>query len=163
MAVCEKCWSDAYFRSLSNGKSQSENYHELLEERKDNPCVTESTTKQEDNFYCADWNRCGSTCEEQCPACKKTNLLEDQKQEGKWISVKDRPLFIKSPSGWVATEDGEQEFLAAIEEEDGWWIKHCIIEDYTGLAIVGDTDNEPAPYELQDVEFWMPLPEPPTK
>jgi hypothetical protein len=38
MAGCEKCWADAYMRSRMTGKSQSECYRELLEERKDNPC-----------------------------------------------------------------------------------------------------------------------------
>lgn len=41
MAVCEKCWGDAYLRMLSNGKSQAENYRELLEERKNSPCKPE--------------------------------------------------------------------------------------------------------------------------
>ena len=38
MTVCEKCWADAYVRSLENGKSQYDNYLDLLEERRDNPC-----------------------------------------------------------------------------------------------------------------------------
>jgi len=38
MASCEKCWSDAFLRSYSTHKSQSVCYHELLEERKNNPC-----------------------------------------------------------------------------------------------------------------------------
>lgn len=39
MARCEKCWNDAYTRSLSDtNKSQTEHYFDLLEERKDNPC-----------------------------------------------------------------------------------------------------------------------------
>lgn len=41
MAMCEKCWSDAYLRMLGNEKSQVENYYLLLEERKDNPCTPE--------------------------------------------------------------------------------------------------------------------------
>lgn len=41
MAVCEKCWGDAYLRSRINGKPQYENYKDLLEERKDNPCTPE--------------------------------------------------------------------------------------------------------------------------
>ena len=39
MASCEKCWGDAYRRSLATGKSQAECYHDLLVERKDNPCT----------------------------------------------------------------------------------------------------------------------------
>lgn len=39
MASCEKCWSDAYKRQLANPYyAQSDHYHKLLEERKDNPC-----------------------------------------------------------------------------------------------------------------------------
>ena len=41
MACCEKCWSDAYWRSFINQtKSQTEHYYDLLNERKDNPCST---------------------------------------------------------------------------------------------------------------------------
>jgi hypothetical protein len=36
MAACEKCWNDAYL--MYEGR-QAENYHRLLEERKDNPCT----------------------------------------------------------------------------------------------------------------------------
>jgi len=36
--MCEKCWSEAYRKSLYNGKSQSDCYLDILEERKDNPC-----------------------------------------------------------------------------------------------------------------------------
>ncbi len=36
--ACEKCWNDAYLRGRINGRSQVDNYNELLEERKDNPC-----------------------------------------------------------------------------------------------------------------------------
>ena len=40
--TCEKCWSDAYGRMRANpSKSQAEHYHDLLEERKDNPCSPE--------------------------------------------------------------------------------------------------------------------------
>jgi hypothetical protein len=38
MPACEKCWGDAYRRELAGGMSQSEEYHKLLEERKNNPC-----------------------------------------------------------------------------------------------------------------------------
>lgn len=38
---CEKCWGDAYFLSLCNGKPQGENYHILLKEREDNSCTAE--------------------------------------------------------------------------------------------------------------------------
>lgn len=39
MASCEKCWNDAYRRTLSEPmKSQTEHYHDLLQERKYNLC-----------------------------------------------------------------------------------------------------------------------------
>lgn len=41
MPMCEKCWADAGMRSRDNDKSQYDNYLELLEERKDNPCSME--------------------------------------------------------------------------------------------------------------------------
>lgn len=44
--ACEKCWGDAYHRSLYNGKDQSENYRELLVERKDTPCGPQYDTAE---------------------------------------------------------------------------------------------------------------------
>jgi len=49
MAVCEKCWSDAYMRSRDTGKSQTECYYELLEERKDNPCPVQEDNEESDS------------------------------------------------------------------------------------------------------------------
>jgi hypothetical protein len=51
MAACEKCWSDAYMRSRWNGKSQSDNYQDLLQERRTNPCSKEQqmSTESDDN------------------------------------------------------------------------------------------------------------------
>ena len=46
--ACEKCWGDAYKRSLVDGRAQSEHYRELLEERKDNPC----THAEQDGHLC---------------------------------------------------------------------------------------------------------------
>ena len=54
MAACEKCWSDAYSRSMMRGKSQAECYQELLEERKDNPC----TLKEQAGQYWNEENQC---------------------------------------------------------------------------------------------------------
>ena len=42
MSACEKCWSDAYRRSMANpSKSQTRHYCDLIEERKDSPCTPE--------------------------------------------------------------------------------------------------------------------------
>jgi hypothetical protein len=38
--------------------------------------IETKTFQMSDGFYCADWNRCGSICEEQCPACKKADRAE---------------------------------------------------------------------------------------
>ena len=38
MSACEKCWGDAYLKSVYTGRSQGDCYHELLKERKDEPC-----------------------------------------------------------------------------------------------------------------------------
>jgi hypothetical protein len=47
MSACEKCWGDAYVRFMSNPfKDQVEHYHDLLEERKDNPCSPEEQAGQ---------------------------------------------------------------------------------------------------------------------
>ena len=34
------------------------------------------TVAESQDFYCADWNRCGAICEEQCPRCKKAETCE---------------------------------------------------------------------------------------
>ena len=42
MSTCEKCWSDAYLRHrFDPRKSQADHYHDLLEERRNNPCTAE--------------------------------------------------------------------------------------------------------------------------
>lgn len=84
-----------------------------------------------------------------------------------WISVKDRPLFTKDEKGrWTATEDGDKDFIAAVPYyENGkgykWWIRHCVLEDVTGLCVVADAYNDPAGWHHEDIEYWMPLPSPP--
>lgn len=85
-----------------------------------------------------------------------------------WIDVKDRPLITQSKLGWVCTEDGDKEFIAAVPynnvddpDKTLWWIHHCVIEDGTGLCVVGDDWNEPAGWEIQQVQYWKPWAEPP--
>lgn len=89
-----------------------------------------------------------------------------------WVSVKDKPLFTKDAKGnWKCTEEGNGEFWAAIpyndhkqpDKRDLVWIRHCVVEDGIGLCVVGDTDNEPAGYQLEDVVYYIPinLPQPP--
>jgi len=41
MAACEKCWADAFRRAYGSGRCQTDEYQELIEERKDNPCTPE--------------------------------------------------------------------------------------------------------------------------
>lgn len=85
-----------------------------------------------------------------------------------WISVEDKPLFTVDENGhWLCTEDGEGDFMAAVpyydnkKNKDLWWIRHCVIEEETGLCIVGDDYNEPAGWSLEHVTHWQPLPQPP--
>ena len=46
MSACEKCWGDAYTRSLDTGHSQPDCYHKILIERTDNPCSPEEQAGQ---------------------------------------------------------------------------------------------------------------------
>jgi hypothetical protein len=46
MPSCEKCWSDAYMRSRSTGRSQSEEYLKLLTERENSPCTPKEQAGQ---------------------------------------------------------------------------------------------------------------------
>jgi len=42
MASCEKCWCDAYYRSIEDPMiPQAVHYQNLIEERKENPCTAE--------------------------------------------------------------------------------------------------------------------------
>lgn len=45
--ICEKCWGDGYFCSISSGVSRYKCYLNLLEKRKDNPC----TLKEQAGIY----------------------------------------------------------------------------------------------------------------
>jgi len=89
--------------------------------------------------------------------------------EFSWISVEDRPLIVTYPDGvWMCTEDVDKEFIAAVpytdkerpDEKNLWWIRHCVVEDGV-LCIVGDSDNEVAGWELEDVAYWRPWVAPP--
>jgi hypothetical protein len=79
-----------------------------------------------------------------------------------WHAASERPLFELKDGYWITTEDGAEPFLAAVHTNKGWWVRHCVIEDGIGLCVVGDDDNEPAGWDMGDVEYWMPLPLPPT-
>ena len=59
MATCEKCWSDSYLFSYGTDISQTEKYHELLKERKDNPCTPEEQAGLD---------------AENCPKCKRKTM-----------------------------------------------------------------------------------------
>lgn len=90
-----------------------------------------------------------------------------------WISTEDKPLVSycsgqdydgKEHKMWQVNEGVPDEFLAALEVCDKignithWWIRHCVIEDETGLCVVGDDENVPAGWQITDVEFYRPLP-----
>ncbi len=80
-----------------------------------------------------------------------------------WIDVNERPLITMEGENWVCTDDGDKPFIAAIETNKGWWIRLCVMEDRVGLCVMGDDDNEPAGWDVKDVQFYMHLPKPPTK
>jgi hypothetical protein len=71
-----------------------------------------------------------------------------------WHSTDDKPLIIPAWAGrWVTTEDGDKDFMAAVPTNKGWWVRHCII-DGGRLCLVQDEGPEPAPWEIEDVEYW---------
>ena len=47
--MCEKCWGDAYLRSMLSGRSQSDCYHELLAERVLKPCTKAEQAGEDTN------------------------------------------------------------------------------------------------------------------
>lgn len=79
-----------------------------------------------------------------------------------WYNVKDRPLVKQIASGWETTEDGNNDFMAALQytisldQTIHWWIRHCVIEDGV-LCVVGDDENEPAGWIVDDVQYWSPI------
>lgn len=83
-----------------------------------------------------------------------------------WIEVEDAPLFTKDENGnWTCTDAGDKEFIAAVPYGDSrkpdttyWWIRHCVIQDEIGLCVVGDDDNDPAGYTMEDITHYQPLP-----
>ena len=103
-------------------------------------------------------------------ALEVTNFLAEQITDQSerllagWHSVEDRPLFTKDERGrWVCTEDGDGDFIAAVETNEGWWTRHCVVEDEIGLCVVGDDYNEPAGWSLEDVTHWKPMWSPPPR
>lgn len=86
-----------------------------------------------------------------------------------WINCEERPLFTKDEKGiWTCTEDGDKPFIAAVPYNDTripgtmqWWIKHCVIDDEVGLCVVGDDENTPAEWSMEDITHYIPQPEPP--
>lgn len=53
MAICVNCWADAQIMAISQRRSVTECYLELLESRKDNPCIV-----KELELYTADYPDC---------------------------------------------------------------------------------------------------------
>lgn len=86
-----------------------------------------------------------------------------------WISVKDKPLIIRNERNeWECTDAGMKTFVACVPfqkqthpNEDFWWIRLCVMEDEIGLCVVGDDDNEPAGWNIDDITHYFHLPEPP--
>lgn len=81
---------------------------------------------------------------------------------GSWVKASEHPLITRDEKGhWTCTEAGDKEFIAAVSYVDKnfpgktlWWMKHCVIEDETGLCVVGDIDNEPGPWEIDRVTIY---------
>ena len=103
---------------------------------------------------------------------ERVRKLREEMLHAGWISVDDRPLFTKDDKGnRTCTEDGGKEFIAAVPYADSkrpnetnlWWIRHCVVEDGIGLCVVGDDDNEPAGWQIEDIVYWMPWPAPPAR
>lgn len=104
------------------------------------------------------------------PACCRASFERGAEwaDGNRWVKVDDVPLVIYSGNNWQTTDAGSREFIAALQYEDLtkpgkllWWIRHCVIEDNTGLCIVGDDENTPAGWDIRDVTHYQPIPEPP--
>lgn len=74
MACCEKCWGDAYFRSIENPmKAQAEHYQDLINERSKSPCTPEEQAGES----ATECDECGRIAVHQyafvCCACGKNH------------------------------------------------------------------------------------------
>lgn len=84
-----------------------------------------------------------------------------------WIDNDVKPLVKETPTGWITTENCPDQFIAALQYCDNetgkqyWWIHHCIIEENIGLCVVGEDDNQPAGWNITDIEYYYPIPKPP--
>lgn len=131
-------------------------------------------------------NKILNTILEKTECCKDDHIINDVRklvrqvikelhssdtlQAEEWISVEERPLFTETKGGWIATDDGDKDFIAALKYEDKlqpgkelWWVHHCSLEDETGLVVIGDDENEPAGWTMKDITHWMPFPKKPTE
>jgi len=69
MAGCEKCWKDAFTRSMcDHGKSQAEHYQDILQERESNPC----TLQEQAGEFCprCDYHVADHPNYPECPFCR---------------------------------------------------------------------------------------------
>lgn len=79
MTACQKCWNDAYMRSLMEGRPQAEIYRKLLDKRRDNPCPA---TDEVRNLPTEDDR---GTTEDDTPNNPATDpLLADAIADGSW-------------------------------------------------------------------------------
>lgn len=82
MTCCEKCWGDAYIRSLGTNKDQPDCYKELLKERKDYPCSPKEQAGQfwDEESQCDRRNLKGRKGE----VMKKTTPLQKFTRKRNW-------------------------------------------------------------------------------
>lgn len=94
----------------------------------------------------------------------------------RWVKASDKPLFHyeerEGKKWWVMNDDAPDEFIGAVEVEVKnnktgktywWWKRHCIIEEGRGLCVVTDDDTEPAGWEMDDIEYYIPFPSNPSR
>ena len=103
-------------------------------------------------------------------AAMEEYALQAYTSKDEWVSVEDYPLFTKDEKGfWECTVNGDGQFLAAVpynsygDEKDKWWIRQCVIEDTTGLCVMGDDENEPAGWDMGDITHYKKITPPQSK
>ena len=78
-----------YDDDLDHSYIDAEDFQSLMDKARQDEREKIQGVEGIENFYCADWNRCGTTCEEQCPSCKKPDRLDEMQGVEVYISWDD--------------------------------------------------------------------------
>ena len=135
MASCEKCWEDACMLEYSERrKSRAEYYHDLIAERKDNPC----TPEQQAGMDAKECPKCGRmTIHQYAHVCMNCGF--------KKMKNKMEKVNFEKP-GWLETLWNINPSLAERAEKDIMQQKKLLIDFYSDLK------KQVGTYRIESIE-----------